>query len=54
LKQAEKRFDACCDWRREIPQNSELGLKPILARDTGQGCRIVDARIRVEKSAPAV
>lgn len=32
----------------EIPEISELDLNPILAQPPGQGCRIVDARIRVE------
>lgn len=32
----------------EIPQISELDLNPIFALPPGQGCRIVDARIRVE------
>jgi acetyl coenzyme A synthetase (ADP forming)-like protein len=34
----------------EIPEISELDLNPIFALPPGQGCRIVDARIRVEKS----
>ena len=34
----------------EIPEISELDLNPIFALPEGQGCRIVDARIRVEKS----
>lgn len=40
----------------EIPEISELDLNPIFALPPGQGCRIVDARIRVESSAarPAV
>jgi acetyl coenzyme A synthetase (ADP forming)-like protein len=38
----------------EIPEISELDLNPIFALPPGQGCRIVDARIRVEKSSPAV
>ena len=33
----------------EIPEISELDLNPIFALPPGQGCRIVDARIRVEK-----
>jgi len=33
----------------EIPEISELDLNPILALPQGEGCRIVDARIRVEK-----
>jgi len=35
----------------EIPEISELDLNPIFALPPGQGCRIVDARIRVESSA---
>ncbi|NGZ10821.1 MAG: hypothetical protein CV088_15785 [Nitrospira sp. LK70] len=31
----------------EIPEISELDLNPIFALPPGQGCRIVDARIRV-------
>jgi hypothetical protein len=38
----------------EIPEISELDLNPIFALPPGQGCRIVDARIRVEKSSPSV
>lgn len=34
----------------EIPDISELDLNPIFALPEGQGCRIVDARIRVEKN----
>jgi acetyl coenzyme A synthetase (ADP forming)-like protein len=34
----------------EIPEISELDLNPIFALPLGQGCRIVDARIRVGKS----
>ena len=34
----------------EIPEISELDLNPILAQPLGQGCRIVDARIRVTVS----
>jgi acyl-CoA synthetase (NDP forming) len=34
----------------EIPEISELDLNPIFALTEGQGCRIVDARIRVGKS----
>jgi acetate---CoA ligase (ADP-forming) len=33
----------------EIPEISELDLNPIFALPPGQGCQIVDARIRVEK-----
>jgi acyl-CoA synthetase (NDP forming) len=36
----------------EISEISELDLNPIFALPPGQGCRIVDARIRVEKSSP--
>ncbi len=35
----------------EIPEISELDLNPIFALPPGQGCRIVDARIRVEVDA---
>lgn len=38
----------------EITEISELDLNPIFALPPGQGCRIVDARIRVEKSSPMV
>jgi acyl-CoA synthetase (NDP forming) len=38
----------------EIPEISELDLNPIIALPPGQGCKIVDARIRVEKSSPTV
>ena len=38
----------------EIPEISELDLNPILALPPGQGCRIVDARIRVEKTLVTV
>lgn len=34
----------------EIPEISELDLNPIFALPPGQGCKIVDARIRVEPS----
>ncbi|HET9845600.1 MAG TPA: acetate--CoA ligase family protein, partial [Nitrospira sp.] len=33
----------------EIPEIAELDLNPIFCLAPGQGCRIVDARIRVEK-----
>ncbi|HKE61236.1 MAG TPA: acetate--CoA ligase family protein, partial [Nitrospira sp.] len=33
----------------EIPEICELDLNPIFALPPGQGCRIVDARIRVNK-----
>jgi acyl-CoA synthetase (NDP forming) len=33
----------------EIPEINELDLNPIFALPPGQGCRIVDARIRLEK-----
>jgi acetate---CoA ligase (ADP-forming) len=32
----------------EIPEISELDLNPVFALPPGQGCRIVDARIRVQ------
>jgi acyl-CoA synthetase (NDP forming) len=32
----------------DIPEISELDLNPIFALPPGQGCKIVDARIRVE------
>ncbi len=35
----------------EIPEIKELDLNPIFALPPGEGCRIVDARIRVEGSA---
>ena len=40
----------------EIPEISELDLNPVFALPPGQGCSIVDARIRVEASTsrPAV
>lgn len=38
----------------EIHEISELDLNPIFVLPEGQGCRIVDARIRLEKSALAV
>jgi len=34
----------------EIPEISELDLNPIFAMPPGQGCRIVDTRIRIEAS----
>ena len=34
----------------EIPQIVELDLNPVFALPPGQGCKIVDARIRVEKN----
>jgi acyl-CoA synthetase (NDP forming) len=34
----------------EIPDISELDLNPIFALPEGEGCKIVDARIRVERS----
>ena len=37
----------------EIPEISELDLNPIFALPPGQGCRIVDARVRIEPSRPA-
>lgn len=36
----------------EIPQISELDLNPIFALPPGQGCRVVDARIRVNHADP--
>jgi acetyl coenzyme A synthetase (ADP forming)-like protein len=36
----------------EIPEISELDLNPIFALPPGQGCRIVDARIRIEPGSP--
>lgn len=38
----------------EIPEIRELDLNPIFALPPGQGCIIVDARIRVEKGSPTV
>jgi acyl-CoA synthetase (NDP forming) len=38
----------------EIPEISELDLNPIFALPPGQGCRIVDARIRIERSSLGV
>lgn len=38
----------------EIPEISELDLNPIFALPPGQGCRIVDARVRVEKTLVTV
>ena len=38
----------------EIPEISELDLNPIFALPPGQGCRIVDARIRVAPPPSAV
>ena len=34
----------------EIPEFTELDLNPIFALPPGQGCQIVDARLRVESS----
>jgi acyl-CoA synthetase (NDP forming) len=36
----------------EIPEIRELDLNPIIALPPGQGCTIVDARIRIEASRP--
>ena len=36
----------------EIPAIRELDLNPVLALPPGQGCRIVDARIRVKADVP--
>jgi hypothetical protein len=33
----------------EIPEIIELDLNPVFALPAGQGCRIVDARIRVNR-----
>ncbi len=35
----------------EVPEIVELDLNPIMALPPGQGCRIVDARIRVESAS---
>jgi acyl-CoA synthetase (NDP forming) len=37
-----------------IPEISEIDLNPIFALPEGQGCRIVDARIRIEPPRPTV
>jgi acyl-CoA synthetase (NDP forming) len=37
----------------EVPQIVELDLNPVFALPPGQGCRIVDARVRVEASRPS-
>ncbi len=37
-----------------IPEISELDLNPVFALPEGQGCRIVDARIRIQPPCPAV
>jgi acetyl coenzyme A synthetase (ADP forming)-like protein len=36
-----------------VPEISELDLNPIFALPEGQGCRIVDARIRIQSPQPA-
>jgi acetyl coenzyme A synthetase (ADP forming)-like protein len=36
----------------EIPEISELDLNPVFALPPGEGCRIVDARIRIGQSRP--
>lgn len=36
----------------EIPEISELDLNPIFALPPGQGCRIADARIRLDHTSP--
>lgn len=36
----------------EIPEITELDLNPIFALPPGQGCKIVDARIRIERRIP--
>jgi acyl-CoA synthetase (NDP forming) len=38
----------------EIPEIVELDLNPIFALPEGQGCKIMDARIRMGKSSPSV
>jgi acetate---CoA ligase (ADP-forming) len=35
----------------EVPEIAELDLNPVIALAPGDGCRIVDARIRVEAAA---
>jgi acetyl coenzyme A synthetase (ADP forming)-like protein len=35
----------------EVPEITELDLNPIMALPPGQGCRIVDARIKIEPSS---
>jgi acyl-CoA synthetase (NDP forming) len=35
----------------EVPEIVELDLNPVIALAPGQGCRVVDARIRVEAAA---
>jgi len=37
-----------------IPEISELDLNPIFTLPPGQGCKMVDARIRVDKSSLAI
>jgi acetyl coenzyme A synthetase (ADP forming)-like protein len=37
-----------------VPEISELDLNPIFALPEGQGCRIVDARIRIEPLRPTI
>jgi acetyl coenzyme A synthetase (ADP forming)-like protein len=37
----------------EVPEIIELDLNPVVALPAGQGCRVVDARIRVGRSSPA-
>jgi len=39
---------------KEIPEISELNLNPIFVLPPGQGCKIVDTRIRIDPSRPAV
>jgi acetate---CoA ligase (ADP-forming) len=36
----------------EVPEITELDLNPVIALSPGDGCRIVDARIRVEEAPP--
>jgi acetate---CoA ligase (ADP-forming) len=36
----------------EVPEITELDLNPIFALPPGEGCQIVDARLRVESLKP--
>jgi acyl-CoA synthetase (NDP forming) len=38
----------------EVPEISGLDLNPVIALDAGKGCRIVDARIKVAATRPAI
>jgi acyl-CoA synthetase (NDP forming) len=38
----------------EVPEVSELDLNPVIALAPGDGCRIVDARIRVARRTPQI